>query len=56
MESYEPEGQSQRMFDISTAQRDLGFVPSMSLAEGLTRTVECFRELRTGDPVPAAAN
>ncbi|SPE32321.1 GDP-L-fucose synthase [Candidatus Sulfotelmatomonas gaucii] len=38
------EGQSHRMFDMSKAERDLGFCARTSLHEGLRLTVEWYRE------------
>jgi nucleoside-diphosphate-sugar epimerase len=36
---------SNRWFDISRAQNELGFAPKVSLREGLRRTIESYRQL-----------
>jgi GDP-L-fucose synthase len=38
-----PDGQSRRLFDISKAERELGFRPRTSLVEGLRLTVHWYR-------------
>ena len=38
-----PDGQARRCFDISKAERDLGFRPTVGLREGLERTVDWYR-------------
>lgn len=38
-----PDGQPRRRLDISRAERELGFKPSVSLEEGLRRTIEGYR-------------
>ena len=38
-----PDGQARRCFDISKAERDLGFRPAVGLREGLERTVDWYR-------------
>jgi len=41
-----PEGQRRRCFDVSKAQRDLGFQAQTSLREGLAHTIRWYRENR----------
>jgi GDP-L-fucose synthase len=41
-----PDGQSRRLFDISKAERELGFRPGTSLAEGLRLTADWYRAHR----------
>ena len=41
-----PEGQARRKFDISKAQRDLGYRPETSLEEGLRLTIDWYRANR----------
>ena len=41
-----PDGQARRGFDVSKAKRDLGWEARTSLAEGIRRTVEWYRENR----------
>lgn len=41
-----PDGQARRIFDISKAQRELGFEPRTSLRSGLATTVEWYRQHR----------
>jgi GDP-L-fucose synthase len=41
-----PDGQPRRVFDISKAQRDLGFEAKMSMREGLQRTVQWYQAYR----------
>jgi GDP-L-fucose synthase len=41
-----PDGQSRRVFDISKAERDLGYQPATSLHEGLRLTVDWYRQNR----------
>lgn len=43
---YRPDDLTDRFGDISAAGRDLGYVPSVSLADGLRRTVEAYRAYR----------
>jgi len=38
-----PDGQARRCFDMSKAERDLGFRPAVGLREGLERTVDWYR-------------
>ena len=41
-----PDGQARRMFDMSKAQREMGFSARTSLREGLQRTVDWYRANR----------
>jgi nucleoside-diphosphate-sugar epimerase len=41
-----PDGQSRRRFDVAKARRDLDFECTTSLAEGLRRTVDWYRQNR----------
>lgn len=42
----QPEGQRRRCFDVSKAERDLGFRAEVGLREGLAKTVEWYRANR----------
>ena len=42
-----PDGQARRLFDMSKAQRELGFEARTSLREGLRRTIEWYRAHRS---------
>lgn len=42
-----PEGQARRSFDVSKAQRELGFATRTALRDGLERTVAWYRANRT---------
>ena len=42
----EPEGQPRRVFDVTRAQRDLGFRAEVGLRQGLQQTVEWYRKNR----------
>lgn len=42
-----PDGQPRRSLDISRAERELSFQPSTSLEEGLRRTIEWYRAMRS---------
>ena len=48
-DTSKPDGQHQRLFDISRARRELDFNPETSLKEGLKETVKWYLENRT-DP------
>lgn len=54
-----PDGQLRRLFDVSKAQRDLGFRASTSLRDGLKKTVDWYREnrerARNLEPLPETA-
>ncbi|MGH7166159.1 MAG: GDP-L-fucose synthase, partial [Nitrospiraceae bacterium] len=39
-----PDGQPRRCLDISRAEKEFGFRASVSLHEGLRRTVEWYRQ------------
>jgi GDP-L-fucose synthase len=39
-----PDGQSRRFFDVTKAQRDLGFTAKTSLEDGLAKTVEWYQK------------
>ena len=43
-DSSRPDGQPRRFLDISRARQLMGYEPSVSLEEGLARTIESFRE------------
>jgi nucleoside-diphosphate-sugar epimerase len=43
-ETTKPEGQRRRVFDISKAGRELGYVASTSLERGLAETVAWYRD------------
>ena len=42
-DSTKPDGQPRRCLDISRAKDLLGFTPSVSLSEGLDKTIEWFK-------------
>jgi GDP-L-fucose synthase len=54
-----PGGQIRRLFDMSKAERDLGFKATTSLREGLAKTVEWYRanreSARNYEPLPEVA-
>ncbi len=54
-----PDGQARRLFDVSKAERDLGFRATTTLREGLTITVDWYRanreRARNFEPVPEMA-
>jgi GDP-L-fucose synthase len=54
-----PDGQIRRLFDVSKAERDLGFRATTSLREGLARTVDWYRanrgQARNYEPLPEFA-
>jgi nucleoside-diphosphate-sugar epimerase len=41
-----PDGQLRRLFDVSKAQTELGFLATTSLRDGLAKTVNWYRENR----------
>jgi dTDP-D-glucose 4,6-dehydratase len=54
-----PGGQIRRLFDMSKAERDLGFKATTSLREGLAKTVDWYRtnreSARNYEPLPEVA-
>lgn len=47
-----PDGQPRRLLDSSRAKREFGFQAQTSLEEGLTKTIEWYREQRAKGRVP----
>lgn len=56
-DASKPDGQKRRLFDISKAERDLGYSAPTSLHDGLNKTVEWYRAnigvARKFEPLPA---
>jgi len=46
----------QRQPDIALAERELGWVPTVPLAEGVSRTVQWFRGIDVADYPPPSPN
>lgn len=54
-DSTKPDGQPRRCLDVTQAKRRLGFEASMSLSEGLDRTVAWYIAARSNKKAPVAA-
>jgi nucleoside-diphosphate-sugar epimerase len=58
-DSSRPDGQIRRLFDVSKAEKDLGFRATTTLKQGLTTTVEWYRanreHARNYEPLPEVA-
>ena len=46
-DTTKPDGQPRRLFDFSKAERDFGFRAKTSFEEGLTKTIQWYKEQRT---------